>query len=126
MHSSKTGSRVKLSFHLGHPGIHPRTLHYEVIILSYVGYEQFGLMRSDPALCFRALCGEEPSGTKKKKKKLAKKALQAAKRVLATAKAVGKDYVPEGDSDMSDMSDSGEEGDENEALSPATVPSLKR
>ena len=32
------------------------------------GYEQFGKMRSDPALCFKALCGEEPVSVRKKKK----------------------------------------------------------
>jgi hypothetical protein len=33
-----------------------------------IGYEQFGKMRSDPALCFKALCGEEPVRLRKKKK----------------------------------------------------------
>lgn len=33
-----------------------------------IGYEQFGKMRSDPALCFKALCGEEPVRVRKKKK----------------------------------------------------------
>lgn len=32
------------------------------------GYEQFHLFRSDPALCFKALVGEEPPGSRKKKK----------------------------------------------------------
>lgn len=33
------------------------------------GYEQFGLMRSDPALCFRALVGEEGPQTSSSSKK---------------------------------------------------------
>jgi len=37
--------------------------------MSISGYEQFGLMRSDPALCFRAIVGEEPPNARKKKKK---------------------------------------------------------
>lgn len=87
-------------------------------------------MRSDPALCFRALCGEEPSGTKKRKRRLAKKALQAAKRALATAKAMRKDFVPDAggeESDISDMSESGgeDEGEGSEASAPAT-PNSKR
>ncbi len=32
------------------------------------GYEMFGPMRSDRALCFRSLCGEEPRASSKKKK----------------------------------------------------------
>ena len=32
------------------------------------GYEQFHLFRSDPALCFKALVGEEPPASRKKKK----------------------------------------------------------
>ena len=32
------------------------------------GYEQFHLFRLDPALCFKALVGEEPPGSRKKKK----------------------------------------------------------
>ena len=38
-------------------------------MLSISGYEQFGPMRSDPALCFRAIVGEEPPNARKKKKK---------------------------------------------------------
>lgn len=85
-------------------------------------------MRSDPALCFRALCGEEPSGTKKRKRRLAKKALQAAKRALATAKAMEKDFdASREESDISDMSESGgEEDDEDSAVSAPATPSSKR
>ena len=79
------------------------------------GYEQFGLMRSDPALCFKALCGEEPAGTKKKKKHLAKKAIAAAK-AMATTKS------------DSEESESGEEseGDEDSGPSAPATPNPKR
>ncbi len=61
------------------------------------GYEQFGPMRSDPALCFKAMCGEELPGPKKKK---AKK--NPGKVVVGGAK---------GDDFDSDGSDSGEDSD---------------
>ena len=78
----------------------------------HAGYEQFGLMRSDPALCFRALCGEEPRGTKKKKKRLAQKALAAAKKAMASVKPSGSEaFVPDGAGDDSEMSESGEESE---------------
>ena len=89
------------------------------------GYEQFGLMRSDPALCFRALCGEEPCGSKKKKRRLAKKALQAAKRAAKAAKDM--DGGGE-ESDISGMSDSGEENETEDGrmTTPTAVSSSKR
>ncbi len=80
-------------------------------------------MRSDPALCFRALCGEEPCGTKKKKKRMAKKALQAARRALDVAKARGADFVvPREDSDMSESGEDteGEEVEESGTLAMVT------
>lgn len=39
-----------------------------LLSLYLAGYEQFHLFRSDPALCFKALVGEEPPGNRKKKK----------------------------------------------------------
>lgn len=69
-------------------------------------------MRSDHALCFRALCGEEPRGTKKKKKRLAKKALAAAKKAMVSVKPSGSEaFVPDGAGDDSEMSESAEESE---------------
>lgn len=69
-------------------------------------------MRSDPALCFRALCGEEPRGTKKKKKRLAQKALAAAKKAMTSTKTTGSEaFVPDVAGDDSEMSESGEESE---------------
>ena len=43
-----------------------------------LGYEQFGLMRSDPALCFKAMCCEGHTGPKKKKDKKGSRKMGAA------------------------------------------------
>lgn len=76
-----------------------------------IGYEQFGLMRSDPALCFKAMCGEEPYGSKKKKKRLAKKALAAAKRVMAFAKSAGTLVISGEDGEDSEGSENEDESE---------------
>lgn len=39
-----------------------------MLSLITAGYEQFHLFRADPALCFKALVGEEPPANRKKKK----------------------------------------------------------
>ena len=64
------------------------------------GYEQFGKMRSDPALCFKALCGEEPPRLRKKGK-----AKAAAGKQGATEKVGGASLKDED----SEGSESGEE-----------------
>ena len=88
---------------------------------SSLGYEQFGLMRSDPALCFKAMCGEEPPGSKKKKKNLAKQALMAAK------DSGNLDVANRGimTGEYSDASDTGEESDVEGDSGPST-PNTKR
>ena len=65
------------------------------------GYEQFGLMRLDPALCFRALVGEEgpqPSNGKKRK-----------------GRGVASNQVAGEDEEEEDWSCGGEESDEETA-----------
>ena len=107
--------------------------HFDVIFThlnyAFLGYEQFGLMRSDPALCFRAMCGEEPAGSKKKKKKLAKKALAAAKKAMVVV--VGRDEatsvkVEEEDSEGSETGEESDEGEEDSAPSAPATPNSKR
>ena len=81
-----------------------------VYLCIYVGYEQFGLMRSDPALCFKALCGEEPPRSKKKNK-------GNASTLLKADSEKGND---------SEGSESGEESDGESSPSTPATPSNKR
>ncbi len=87
-----------------------------------LGYEQFGLMRSDPALCFKAMCGEEPPGSKKKKKSLAKMALVTAK---ATGGVTRRVSVGGDDSEGSESGEESEGDGDSGPCTPAT-PNSKR
>lgn len=85
----------------------------------WTGYEQFGKMRSDPALCFKALCGEELPRLRIKKKG------KGGKPVV-----VGKVGGAAGKGEESEVSDSAEEEEsegeiESGPSTPAT-PSGKR
>lgn len=71
-------------------------------------------MRSDPALCFKALCGEEPPRSKKKNKGN----LSAMK--LDSSKSDGVK------GDDSEGSESGEESDGESGPSTPATPSNKR
>ena len=85
----------------------------------YTGYEQFGRMRSDPALCFKALCGEEPPTIRKKRKGKAQK-------TAATGKTSGGGGREE-ESEVSDNEEEEEsEGEVESGPSTPATPSGKR
>lgn len=91
------------------------------MLIHEIGYEQFGRMRSDPALCFKALCGEEPVRIRKKKKGKQ----QEAKLSATPGGKVGGSGDGGGESDASDSGEEEEEESEGEIESgPSTPASL--
>ena len=89
------------------------------LYMPFAGYEQFGKMRSDPALCFKALCGEEPPSMRKKNK---------SKAANATAGKVGGASVKGEDSEGSESGEDEDSDGEGESgpSTPATPSGGKR
>ena len=82
-----------------------------------IGYEQFRRMRSDPALCFKALCGEEPVSMRKKKK-----GKQETKLSATPGGKVGGSGDGGGESEASDSGEEEEEESEGEMESGPSTP----